>query len=76
VREKREDQMSTTNEALALGLTEEAKTAAAHRRALLVAAAALAGTTTITGARRALGEYDGPPVLVAAALTIINGLPE
>jgi hypothetical protein len=72
--DNRKEPMSTANGELAAHLTDEAKAAAARRRALLLAATSLSTTATITGAKRALTEYDGPPALIADAVAILDAL--
>jgi hypothetical protein len=44
------------------------------RKAFGCAAAVLSTTTTVTGARRALAEWDGPDAVKAAALEALDTL--
>lgn len=64
------------NRDLAARLRAQADDAVHRRKVLLVAAVALAESTSITGARKILAGWDGPPAIRDAAIELLGQLTE
>jgi hypothetical protein len=62
----------TANAELAEQLRRQAGDAIARRRALLTASVALSTTNSIPAAIRALAEWNGPVVIKAAAIEVLE----
>jgi hypothetical protein len=64
----------TTNQQLAGQLRHQADDIMGQRKVLLVTAVALAESRTVTGARKVIAGWDGPPDVRDSALKLLDEL--